>query len=116
MTKRAAMPTLPRRIEKRPSPEQWGDDELLTLAEAAALLWPDGPLTTTSLRTAVRQGRLEVAEIAGKLLTTKAALQRMSICRRRAPPHGAGAADDPGPPTTVAELQRRYLARFKNEA
>jgi hypothetical protein len=39
-----------RRIAARPDPAHWGDDELLTFAEAAARLWPDGPLTASSLR------------------------------------------------------------------
>jgi hypothetical protein len=59
-------------------------------SEAASLLWPDGPLTATSLRTAARDGLLDVAEVAGKLLTTKAALKRMSACR----PRGREVADD----------------------
>jgi hypothetical protein len=116
MTKRVTTPVLPRRIEKRPSPTQWGEDELLTLAEAAALLWPEGPLTTTSLRTAVRHGRLEVAEIAGKILTTKAALQRMAVCRRRTSPLDERPPSDFCPTGRIAEMQRRYLARFKDDA
>lgn len=88
----------------------------MTLAEAAALLWPDGPLTTTSLRTAVRQGRLDVAEIAGKLLTTKAALQRMSVCRRRVSLSEDRASGDVRPPATIADMQRRYLARLRDDA
>jgi hypothetical protein len=73
----------PERVALRPEPDQWTDDELLTLPEAAALFWPMGPLTTTSLRTAVRDRVLDVAEIAGRLLTTKAAIRRMSECRPR---------------------------------
>src|SRR5690242_8592371 len=75
--------SVPPRIQRRPDPAEWADDELLTLAEAAALFWPEGPLTTTSLRTAERDGILEVAEIAGKLLTTKVAIKRMAVCRPR---------------------------------
>ena len=44
------------RISLRPDPASWGDDELMSLAEAARLFWPDGPLTLASLRTAVRDG------------------------------------------------------------
>ena len=53
----------------------------MTLAEAVELFWPEGPLTLASLRTAVRDGRLPVAVIAGKHLTTKAAVRSMSVCR-----------------------------------
>jgi hypothetical protein len=73
----------PRRIAARPDPAQWGDDELLTFAEAAALLWPQGPLTASSLRTAYRAGELEVVLIARKLLVTKAGLSAMTEGARR---------------------------------
>ena len=73
----------PRRITARPDPAAWGDDELLTFAEAAALLWPDGPLTASSLRTAYRAGALEVTVIARKLLVTKRALRKMAETARR---------------------------------
>lgn len=71
------------RVARRPSPDEWSDDELMTLFEAAALFWPEGPLTVTSLRTAVRDEKLAVAEIAGKLLTTKTAIAEMSTCSIR---------------------------------
>lgn len=71
------------RVAERPAPWQWDQDELLTLTEAAALFWPAGPITITSLRTAVRDGKLEVAEIAGKLFTSKSAIGRMSRCALR---------------------------------
>ncbi len=67
----------PRRVAARPDPAQWADDELMTFAEAAALLWPQGPLTASSLRTAYRAGQLEVTVIARKLLVTKRALNAM---------------------------------------
>src|ERR1700676_1896556 len=77
-------PCIPPRVAKRRRPEDWKGDELLTLSEAAFLFWPEGPLTTTSLRTAVRDGMLDVVEIAGKLLTTPNAIRRMSACGTRA--------------------------------
>ena len=76
----------PSRIRERPRPELWGEDEPLTLAEAAALLWPRGPLTAASLRTAYRQGALEVTMVARKLLVTRrqiaAMLERSRLARR----------------------------------
>ncbi len=77
------MTTRPRRIVARPDAAQWSEDELLTFAEAAALLWPEGPLTASSLRTAYRAGELEVTLIARKLLTTKRALAAMTEGARR---------------------------------
>lgn len=73
----------PRRVAARPDPNDWADDELMTFAEAAALLWPSGPLTASSLRTAYRAGELEVVMIARKLLVTKADLAAMTENARR---------------------------------
>lgn len=75
---------LPKRIASRPNPEDWKEDELLTLPEAAALLWPEGPLTTHSLRVAVRDGVLAVAVVAGRHLTTRKAIAEMGTCRQLA--------------------------------
>ncbi len=74
---------LPPRVAARPDPQQWGLTELMTLAEAAACHWPDGPLTARSLRTAADDGRLPVVMIARKVLTTRAAIQEMSRCAPR---------------------------------
>ncbi|WP_027574000.1 hypothetical protein [Bradyrhizobium sp. WSM1743] len=79
MTQRSASAT-PARICARPDPATWRDDELMTLAEAAALFWPEGPLTETSLRTAVRDHRLAISRIAGKFFTTKRAIAALEIC------------------------------------
>lgn len=76
-------PRLALRVGKRPDPAQWTDTELMTLFEAAALFWPDGPLSVSSLRTAVADDKLAVVEIAGKLLTSKAAISEMSACSLR---------------------------------
>lgn len=78
---------LPRRVAARPDPKDWDDDALMTFSEAAALLWPNGPLTASSLRTAYRAGDLEVTDIARKLLVTKKALRAMTeATTRRAKP------------------------------
>lgn len=68
----------PRRIAARPDPKDWSDDELLTFSEAAALMWPDGPITASTLRTAYRAGGLTVVLLARKLMTTKAHLREMT--------------------------------------
>lgn len=65
------------RIRNRPRPEEWADDETLTLAEAAALFFPEGPLTVSSLRTAARAGRLAIAKVAGKDLTSPRAVKAL---------------------------------------
>lgn len=87
------------RVRARPDPALWRDDELMTLVEAAALYWPEGPLTETSLRTAVRDGRLPISQIAGKFFVTKTALRTLTVCEplredipaRTAPIRGSGA-------------------------
>lgn len=96
--------SLPARILERPHPHLWGDDELLTLPEAAALFWPQGPLATRSLRTAVRAGQLGTVTIAGKMLTTKRQLARMAECENRRPARpaepGQTATEQVAPPRT----------------
>lgn len=76
----------PGRALVRPEAADWGHDELMTLAEAAAVFWPKGPLTTTSLRTAVRDGQLATAVIAGKVFTCPRAIREMAVFERRAEP------------------------------
>jgi hypothetical protein len=111
---RQPRPVVLHRVAKRPSPDEWQDFELLSLPEAAALFWPgpDGLLTTTSLRTAVRDRQLEVAVIAGKFFTNKAAIRSMCACKLLEDPDDQPdpEAFDEGPPTTVAAF-RRNLAQ-----
>lgn len=70
---------VPPRIADRPHVEEWTDDELLTLPEAAALFWPAGPITTNTLRTATRDGTLAITRVAGKFFTTPMAIRRMGV-------------------------------------
>jgi len=72
------MNPIPRRIAARPDPKDWDDEELLTFSEAAALLWPQGPITASTLRTAYRAGQLTTVMLARKLMTTKAHLRAMT--------------------------------------
>lgn len=71
------------RVARRPTPEEWGEDELITLPETAALYWPDGPITTSTLRNAARKGKLRVVELAGKHFTNRTAVEEM--CRSATP-------------------------------
>jgi hypothetical protein len=70
----------PHRVAARPHPSQWDPAELMSFREAAALFWPQGPLTVSSLRTAHKDKKLAAVEIAGKFLTTKSAILQMSTC------------------------------------
>ena len=67
------------RVLERPHVADWDLDELLTLPEAAFLFWPKGPITTATLRTAVRKRELGVAVIASRFFTTRRAIEAMSI-------------------------------------
>lgn len=69
-----------RRVFDRPNPADWADDELLSLAEAAALLFPNGPLTERKLRTAADKRRLAIANINGNIFTTKSAVRDLCRC------------------------------------
>lgn len=73
----------PPRVRERPDPERWGYDEPMTLQEAAALLWPMGPITASTLRTAYRRGELEVTMVARKLLVTRRQVDAMLVASRR---------------------------------
>jgi len=55
----------------------------MTLAEAARLHWPHGPITVATLRTAARQGDLGIVTLAGKHFTTPAAIRVMGRRERR---------------------------------
>jgi hypothetical protein len=61
------------RAKARPDPAQWGEDEVMTLLEAAAVFFPEGPLTLSSLRRAAAAWIIEKAKVMGKELTTPTA-------------------------------------------
>lgn len=73
----------PPRVKARPDPSQWELDDPLTFGEAAALLWPQGPITASTLRTAYRQGHLDVLMVARKVLVTRRLLAAWLEASRR---------------------------------
>ena len=91
----------------RPDPAQWSEDEVMTLVEAAAVFFPQGPLTLSSLRRAAAAGTLEIAKVAGKDLTTPRAIRKLvkPSCRAVNPSrHDSGSerTTKPGSSSTVA--------------
>lgn len=72
----APRPTLTRLID-RPLLSDWKEDELITLAEAEALLFPNGPLNVSSLRRCHKSGSLEVVVICGKAFTSIVAVRSL---------------------------------------
>jgi hypothetical protein len=65
------------RCHARPAPSDWGDDEPMTLIEAVAVFFPEGPLTVSSLRTEIANGRLATAKVAGRYYVTPANLKAL---------------------------------------
>ena len=65
------------RLDERPLSSDWHPDELITFAEAAALHFPKGPLTASTLHLAYRRGELKAKRIAGKHFTTIADIRLM---------------------------------------
>ena len=65
------------RLVRRPDPKDWADDDPMTLVEAIAVYWPDGPLKVHSLRVEIAAGRLPYAEVAGKHYVTPANLKAL---------------------------------------
>ena len=103
------------RVLARPDPEEWSDDELLTLPEAARLFWPKGPLTAATLRTAGRDGKLRICVIASKHYTSRRAILEMTRDMERL---GTQPRADPGPencptPLTTAVERLETLRRAK---
>lgn len=89
---------VPERIRMKPRPEVWGEDELLSLTEAVALYWPDGPISVCSLRHMIHAGQLKVSVIGRRHLVTPRALRALSDCKdlrekeRREPRGRSGSA------------------------
>lgn len=84
---RTSREALPPRIRRRSDPAQWDLEEPLTLAEAVALLFPEGPLTVASLRTEIRKGRLRFSRVAGRLFVSRAAINSLFAPTAAAAPH-----------------------------
>src|SRR6516165_5367405 len=106
------------RARARPRPDQWADDEAMTLPEAVAVFYPDGPLTLSTLRTAARAGQLAVARVAGKNLTTPKAMRELvKPCRakrdesRSHPDFGCAPMTEPGSSSTGAGKSAQAAAK-----
>jgi hypothetical protein len=99
----------PRRVAARPLPEMWSDSEVMTLEEAAALLFPDGLITTSTLRSAYKQSKLEVIVIARKVLVNKALVAQMTENARRTGPPAKNA--DGGSEDDASDSKRRSGAK-----
>jgi hypothetical protein len=109
------------RVQARPRPEQWDADEPMTLREAAAVFFPDGPLTLSSLRTAASNGQLATIRVAGKDLTTPKsvrALVQPCLAEKRSRPAsgfekttGSGSSSIEAGRSAQAALETKLIAR-----
>lgn len=64
------------RVKERPGPDQWDEDEPVTLAEGAAL-FTYGLINERGLRTAIDNGELEFSKPLGRIYTTKRAIRAL---------------------------------------
>lgn len=106
------MADIPLRVLQRPDASLWSPTEMMSLAEAAALFFPEGLLTTASLRTAVRDQRLFVAEVAGKILTNRLAVERMCACGPRSGPKPSAPPPEPPQPASKTPSDRELIRRM----
>ena len=75
------------RVDARPNPAAWQEDELVTLVEAAQLFFPNGPLTASGLRSAIARHELSSVSINQRVYTTPAAIRSMiALCSATAHP------------------------------
>jgi hypothetical protein len=77
------------RVDRRPEPANWGDDDDMTLAEYIAVFWPEGPLTINTLRTAIKRGDLTAAWVRGLWFVTPAQVRALFQPKARTPCHAA---------------------------
>lgn len=106
------------RVHLRPSVDQWRGDEPIMLKEAVALFFPEGPLTISSFRSAIRRGELAFKKLAGKVFTTPDAVREMLRPDLRVPTKMAANERPPAPGRpTEAQLrasQKRALALVRD--
>ncbi|MGA0564970.1 hypothetical protein ACO2RV_21205 [Ancylobacter sp. VNQ12] len=103
------------RVRNRPSVDQWAADESMTLAEAVALFFPDGPLTIKSFRTAAKRGQLAVRRVSGRDFTTPDAVREMLRPELRVPTREA-ANERPAAPGRPKEPEMRAAQERALEA
>jgi hypothetical protein len=111
---------VPPRAKARPSPKDWEENGLMTLAEAVAVFFPNGPFTVRKLRTAIDNGELAYTTVSGNLFTSPkaiAGLQKLTVkTPRRAPPQPP--PEDHGLPGAVmakidAKRNRRSRSKLR---
>ena len=90
------------RVRARPTPDLWDPAEPLTLLEAAALMFPMGPVRLNTLRRARKQGLLATKLVCNRLYTRIEAVRAMTM------PEIVPNPEPPAVPATVPTLPRSH--------
>lgn len=86
------------RLQRKPSPEDWHDDEPMTFQEYIAVFYPEGPLTVATLRNEMYRGRLTPAMVAGRYFVTPAQVKGLfAPCLARQKVRGSTSAQPVSP-------------------
>jgi len=109
------------RVRRRPDPADWADDDKLTLREAVALFWPEGPVTLATIRGVIAKGELTPFWLGNRFFVTPAQMRGLfqpRPCRDR--PRGPGSTSEkvaaipgpagPSPTSTTSETERLNAA------
>lgn len=88
-----AAPRRLKRLEAKPTLDDWADHEALTLTEAIELDITGGALSAKGLRTAVNKGEIASAEVAGRIWITKRAVREAFLPKPKVRIEVAAASD-----------------------
>jgi len=106
------------RTEARPNPEDWADDDPMTLEEMAAVFSAKYPTTVSTLRLEIKRGRLTASKVSGAYWVTPANLKAFFSCpvAPKAPASisekaAAKPAASPSPIATSSETERLKSAQ-----
>ena len=84
------------RVDARPDPSDWGDDDPMTLNEFAQVFGSLYPVTVSAMRTEIGRGRLTATFVGGTYYVTPASVKALFKChvspRGRASTSGKGAS------------------------
>ena len=68
------------RTDARPDPDDWSDDDPMTLIEFATVFSLTYPITVSAMRTEIGRGRLAASMIGGAYYVTPASVRALFLC------------------------------------
>lgn len=68
------------RTADRPAPEDWTDEDPMTLVEFASVFGAVLPITVSAMRTEIARGRLTASRVGGSYFVTPAAVKALFRC------------------------------------